>query len=56
MADQFDEKALENLDKQTLIMLLRMSNTSIQSLQSTVEQLNKQISLLTEEIHALRHL
>ena len=54
MADPFDEKALENLDKQTLIMMLRMSNTSIQALQETVDQLNKQISLLTEEVRGLR--
>jgi len=54
MTETFDEKALENLDKQTLITMLRMSNTSVQALQRTVENLNKQIALLTEEVHGLR--
>lgn len=45
---------LENLDKQTLITMLRMSHSSIVSLQKTVDQLNQSISLLSEEVASLR--
>jgi transposase len=54
MGNTLREKDLENLDKQTLITMLMMSNTSIAALQQTVEQLNKSIDLLTEEVAGLR--
>ena len=39
MGNTLREKDLENLDKQTLITMLMMSNTSIAALQQTVEPL-----------------
>ena len=54
MAMESKLEGLENLDKQTLITMLQMAHTSIASLQNTVEQLNKNIDLLTEEVAALR--
>lgn len=49
-----NEKELEHLDKQTLISLLISSNASVTALQNTVEQLNKNIDILTEEVRNLR--
>lgn len=49
-----DKRELEHLDKQTLIALLISSNASVENLQNTVEQLNKSIDLLTEEVRNLR--
>jgi len=54
MANGLNEKDLQNLDKQTLITMLKMSNASNQSLQQAVDQLQKSVSLLTEEVLALR--
>lgn len=48
------EKELENLDKQTLITLLVNSYASMTALQNTVDQLNKNIEILTEEVKNLR--
>lgn len=49
-----NEKDLEHLDKQTLITLLMASNASVEALNHTIEQLNKNISLLTEEVRNLK--
>ena len=54
MSGSFDEKDLQNLDKQTLITMLMMSSSTARSLQTTVNQLNKNINLLTEEVASLR--
>ncbi len=51
--DQSQEN-LMNLDKQTLITMLQMANSQSEALKSTVDQLNKSISLLTEEVASLR--
>ena len=48
------EQQLQNLDKQTLILLLRQTMASNAGLQKTVDQLNANISLLTEEVRSLR--
>ena len=45
---------LMNLDKQTLVTMLMMAASSNQSLQKTVDQLNKSVDLLTEEVALLR--
>ena len=45
---------LMNLDKQTLVTMLMMAASSNQSLQKTVDQLNKSVGLLTEEVALLR--
>ena len=45
---------LMNLDKQTLVTMLMMATSSNQSLQKTVDQLNKSVDLLTEEVALLR--
>ncbi len=45
---------LMNLDKQTLVTMLMMAASSNQSLQKTVDQLNKNVDLLTEEVALLR--
>ena len=49
-----DAKELANLDKQTLITLLISSNEALEKLQLQVSDLNKTISVLTEEVHGLR--
>ena len=54
MTPDLDPKALENLDKQTLITMFMMVSESNKNLQRTVEQLNKNIELLTEEVASLK--
>ena len=54
MGTSFDEKDLQNLDKQTLITMLKMTSASARSLQTMVDQLNKNVELLTEEVASLR--
>ena len=54
MAEGLDRNALENLDKQTLITLLMTTHASIESMQKTIEGLNKNIDILTEEVRSLR--
>ena len=54
MADMFSEKDLLNLDKQTLIHMLMDSRRSISSLQQQIEENNKALALLTEEVSNLR--
>lgn len=54
MADMFTEKDLSNLDKQTLIQMLMDSHRSISSLQQQIEENNKALTLLTEEVANLR--
>ena len=49
-------KDLENLDKQTLITLLLSAHTSLETMQKTVEQLNNNVTLLTEEVRILRNI
>ena len=51
--DQVQEN-LSNLDKETLITMLLTANSTIEVLKSSIEQLNKNIALLTEEVAALR--
>ncbi len=51
---ELNEKELEQLDKQTLISLLVNSNNTITVLQNTVDQLNKNVDILTEEVRNLR--
>lgn len=51
---EFNEKDLENLDKQTLITLLMNSTAAAAALQKQVEDLTKNIDRLTEEIRILR--
>ena len=47
MAEGLDRNALENLDKQTLITLLMTTHASLESMQKTIERLNKNIDILT---------
>ena len=54
MTDILTEKDLSNLDKQTLIQMLMTSHSSIASLQQQIEENNKAIALLTEEMANLR--
>ncbi len=54
MAEGLDRNALENLDKQTLITLLMTTHASLESMQKTIEGLNKNIDILTEEVRSLR--
>ena len=54
MSETLKEQDLQSLDKQTLITLLIGANANVTFLQAQVEQLNKNISLLTEEVHNLR--
>ena len=54
MADMFSEKDFLNLDKQTLIHMLMDSRRSISSLQQQIEDNNKALALLTEEVSHLR--
>ena len=54
MAEGLDRNALENLDKQTLITLLMTTHASLESMQKTIERLNKNIDILTEEVRSLR--
>ena len=54
MTDILTEKDLSNLDKQTLIKMLMTSHNSIASLQQQIEENNKAIALLTEEMANLR--
>lgn len=54
MAEGLDRGTLENLDKQTLITLLMATHASLESMQKTVDGLNKNIDILTEEIRGLR--
>ena len=53
---QINAKDLENFDKQTLISLLLSAHTSLETMQKTVDQLNNNITLLTEEVRILRGL
>lgn len=54
MDKMFTEKELSNLDKQTLIQMLMTSNSSIASLEKRIDQQEKTINLLTEEVSSLR--
>ena len=55
MAEGLDRTTLENLDKQTLITLLMSTHASLESMQKTIEGLNKNIDILTEEVRQLRN-
>ena len=48
--ETFDSKNLQNLDKQTLITMLELSLASNNALKKNVEDLNKRIDLLTEQM------
>lgn len=48
------QESFEHLDKQTLITLLMAATSSNTALQKTVEQLNRNIAILTEEVASLR--
>ena len=54
MDNDLTKNDLMNLDKQTLVTMLMMATSSNQSLQKTVDQLNKSVDLLTEEVALLR--
>ena len=54
MACLLKEKELVNLDKQTLIKMLVAATESNQKLSEAVEQLQKSVNLLTEEVVNLR--
>ena len=54
MAQDQARENLSNLDKETLITMLLTANSAIEVLKSSIKQLNKNISLLTEEVAGLR--
>ena len=54
MALLLKEKELADLDKQTLIKMLVATTESNQKLSEAVEQLQKSVNLLTEEVVNLR--
>ena len=54
MAFLLKEKELANLDKQTLIKMLVAATESNQKLSEAVEQLQKSVNHLTEEVVNLR--
>ena len=54
MALLLKEKELADLDKQTLIKMLVAATESNQKLSEAVEQLQKSVNLLTEEVVNLR--
>ena len=54
MAGTLNPEDLKNLDKQTLITLLTTTYASLESMQKTVDGLNKNIDILTEEVRNLR--
>ena len=53
MAQDQARENLSNLDKETLITMLLTANSTIEALKSSIKQLNKNISLLTEEVAGL---
>ena len=54
MPTDMQQEDLAKLDKQTLITLLMTAVSSNAALQKTIDSLNKNIDLLTEEVHNLR--
>lgn len=54
MGGELERQELDKLDKATLITLLINSNASLKALRETVDRLNKNIDILTEEVRGLR--
>lgn len=54
MGGELERQELDKLDKATLITLLINSNASLKTLRETVDRLNKNIDILTEEVRGLR--
>lgn len=54
MPTDIRQEDLEKLDKQTLITLLMTAVSSNTALQKTIDSLNKNIDILTEEVRNLR--
>lgn len=54
MAGQLKAEELANLDKQTLITLLMDANSNAEKMRQTIDQMNRSLSILTEEVSSLR--